>query len=127
MNLALNSQAAGILFIWQNKILLLRRSAMISEPFVWGIPGGKVEQNETPLEAAIRETIEETGSIPQFKIINKVIFRSNDFKYTTYVAHIDSVWPITLNWEHSAYNWFDINHLPENMHHGVNYVLQRIS
>lgn len=27
----------------------------------WGLPGGKLEQGESPVEAVIRETLEETG------------------------------------------------------------------
>lgn len=30
----------------------------------WGIPKGKIEEGEVPIEAAIRETWEETGSYP---------------------------------------------------------------
>lgn len=43
------------------QILLLHRQDNKSQGNKWGIPGGKVEKNETPLQAVIRETKEETG------------------------------------------------------------------
>lgn len=43
------------------RILLLHRQEMKSQGNRWGIPGGKVDKGETPLEAVLRETKEETG------------------------------------------------------------------
>lgn len=48
---------AGLLVYWNDKVLLVKQKA----PDSWSIPKGKVEENETFLEAAIRETAEETG------------------------------------------------------------------
>lgn len=46
----------------QKEILLLRRSANDEfMPGAWDLPGGTVEYKEHPLEAAIRETEEESG------------------------------------------------------------------
>ncbi len=45
----------------ENRILLLHRQEAKSQGNLWGIPGGKVEKGETPLQAAIREVKEETG------------------------------------------------------------------
>lgn len=44
-----------------NQILLLHRQDNKSQGNKWGIPGGKVNKGETPLQAIIRETQEETG------------------------------------------------------------------
>lgn len=43
------------------QILLLHRQDNKSQGNKWGIPGGKVNKNETPQQAAIREIKEETG------------------------------------------------------------------
>lgn len=45
-----------------NEILLQKRSRLkIANPSKWGICGGKVDLGETPLEAGVRETLEEIG------------------------------------------------------------------
>lgn len=43
------------------ELLLLKRSNDVHQGGLWSFPGGKVETNETPLNAAIRELKEETG------------------------------------------------------------------
>lgn len=68
---------AGILLLNRNnEVLLLLRDDKVDIPFpnMWDIPGGKVEDNETPIEAIRREMMEEMsikdlGEIQLFKII----------------------------------------------------------
>lgn len=50
-------QAAIALIFQEKKILLLKRR----DTPVWVLPGGGIDQGETPEQAAIRETQEETG------------------------------------------------------------------
>ena len=70
-------KGAGIIFLnSNNEVLLLLRDDIVDIPFpnMWDIPGGKVEDNETPIEAIRREMMEEMsikdlGEIQLFKII----------------------------------------------------------
>jgi 8-oxo-dGTP pyrophosphatase MutT (NUDIX family) len=45
-------------------ILLLRRHRFVTDSWGWEIPGGRVDEGETPADAAARETLEETGWRP---------------------------------------------------------------
>ena len=70
-------KGAGIIFLnSNNEVLLLLRDNTVDIPFpnMWDIPGGKVEDNETPIETIRREMMEEMsikdlGEIQLFKII----------------------------------------------------------
>lgn len=47
-----------------NKTLFLQKSG--SEKGCWGVPAGKIEKGENPIEAVVRELHEETGiDLPQ--------------------------------------------------------------
>ena len=55
-----------------NEILLQKRSRLKrANPSKWGICGGKVDLGETPLDAGVRETLEEIG----------VFFDKKDLKF----------------------------------------------
>ena len=45
-------------------LLQLRDDKAPYYPNVWGLPGGAVEEGETPAEAAVREVLEETALRP---------------------------------------------------------------
>lgn len=53
--------AAGIAIIWGTKILLVHPTGGSWQKRTLGIPKGSIEEGETELEAALRETFEETG------------------------------------------------------------------
>ena len=54
--------AAGAIIMEGDKVLLLRRSPEeTSRHGMWELPGGKLEEGETPEEAVINETKEESG------------------------------------------------------------------
>lgn len=57
-------EASGVFCEYEGRILYLKRHGEKIEGLKWGIPGGKVESNEQPLEAALRELAEEAGIIP---------------------------------------------------------------
>lgn len=52
----INEKSAGCIIIDESKVLLVQQSSGN-----WGFPKGHLEKNETEIEAAIRETKEETN------------------------------------------------------------------
>jgi 8-oxo-dGTP pyrophosphatase MutT (NUDIX family) len=54
--------AAGVVVDDSDRgVLLLWRHRFISNTWGWEVPAGRVDPGETPVEAAARETLEETG------------------------------------------------------------------
>jgi 8-oxo-dGTP diphosphatase len=59
----MNSRVIALVAAFNNskEILLLKRPDGIHCGGLWSFPGGRVEEGETPLNAAVRELKEETG------------------------------------------------------------------
>ena len=51
---------AGIILKHKNTVLMCKRSPDKSMPNTWSIPSGKIEEEELPNKAALREFFEET-------------------------------------------------------------------
>jgi 8-oxo-dGTP pyrophosphatase MutT (NUDIX family) len=57
--------AAGAVVVDPDRgVLLLWRHRFITDTWGWELPAGRVDDGETPIEAAARETLEETGWRP---------------------------------------------------------------
>ncbi len=114
-----SSQSVATCYIGCNqKILFLKRNDRKTAVSTWCTPGGKLEQNETPLQAAIREVKEETGILlrPEKTKLMKIIFvRISKLRqdYTLYLFKAvlpkaqPSDYPVVLNQEHTDYLWVD--------------------
>ena len=104
--------AFGIIFRNNNKeVLLVKRRDMP----IWVLPGGGLEQGESPEQAAIREVYEETG---YEVVINRrageyKYHRSNKISYT-FVCMVQSGVQ-TLSKESKAIEYFDTTKLPNMM------------
>jgi len=94
--------AAIIIFDEEGKVLILLRPQTVKwAPGKWALPGGHIEEGETPIEAAVRETREETtlnverplelGSSPNGEVI---YFTTN--RYSGQVA---------IDFEHDDFAW----------------------
>ncbi|MDX8396231.1 MAG: NUDIX domain-containing protein [Mariprofundaceae bacterium] len=59
----MKQQVISLIAIFNNnkEVLLLKRDDDVHQGGLWSFPGGKVEKDEMPLDAAIRELKEETN------------------------------------------------------------------
>ena len=105
------------MYISGNSVLLLKRSGKEHEDGTWAFPGGKLEEGETPEQAARRESQEETGITPdQLEQIDRT--DNGDVEFTTFLAKIEKADP-SLNDEHTGFVWADLASLPQPLHPGV--------
>ncbi len=95
----------------QIEFLLLRRSSNKIYEGMWRMVGGKIEQNETAWETAIRELKEELGiNIEQLWTVPHVN-QFYEWEYDrintipVFLARITTDENIVLNHEHDAYEW----------------------
>ena len=97
--------AAGIFIVRKDKTILICHPTNHDQN-VWSIPKGKVEDGETNLEAAIRETYEETNlylsGLTEFSIIelNSVNYTHGKKKISPFLFYEN---------ENSNINWVELN------------------
>lgn len=95
----------------QGKLLLLHRAQCELSPETWGIPGGKLEKGETPLEGLTREIWEELRLTPDSKdlqFIRSLYVRHPKVKYQLHLFRwiLKSIPSVTLDpKEHHNYLW----------------------
>lgn len=105
----------------QNRLLLMRRSDMGS----WGVPGGATEPGERVEDAAKRETFEETnleiGEMSLFGVFSGpelyYIYPNGDEVHNVTVVYLSRDWhgEVKLNEEHTEWNWFLADEIPEDL------------
>lgn len=118
------SSAAGLAVVRSDrKVLLVLRSAREATwPGVWSFPGGREEGGEGQLAAALRECLEELGSLPPgIRVLGAVPSRRPDGGlYVAFPAWAPSwEWAPSLNGENEAWGWFRPDALPRPMHPGA--------
>jgi len=107
------------IILFNKKILILKRGKKVGTyRGKWAGVSGYLEENETPLERAIREIEEETGLkrdeiklIKEGKVIEfedeqeKKQWRIHPFLFEVNREEIE------IDWEHEEYRWIDIQEL----------------
>lgn len=100
---------------YEDKILILQRAKKDQQHLLWGIPGGKLEENEDPIQGLVREIAEETTiqlDPDSFQLLGKTLSKTScDGVYGLFVYHtrISSLPSITLKLdEHYTYKWVTI-------------------
>lgn len=104
------SKGAGIFFTDGKKVLLLKRSEKGDGHNTWGLPGGKVEEGETDIDAAMREAEEECGKVKgqRFADLKET---DNKHYWTTFFFKIEKPFSCKLSDEHTDYKWFKLDEL----------------
>ena len=115
------SAGAGCVFYAQDtgRILLPYRSTQVNEPHCWGVWGGAIDSDEAPEAAARREAREEAGYIGPLDLKKAFVFNKDKFRYTTFLAIVDTEFQPKLNWESEAFQWCEVNQLPTPLHFGL--------
>ena len=102
---------AGCYCEFEDKILFLKRSPHKLYGNTWGVPGGKLEEGETPRTAAIREVLEEVGiriNEDDLEEIDEMYIRGAQMDYIFYRFRVRflelPVIDLSLD-EHVAWAW----------------------
>lgn len=106
-------KVAGAIIVDNGKILCAQRGPKKSLANYWEFPGGKIEPNETPVEALKRELTEELLISVS---VNEEVFESTKYEYDfgfvhlmTFICHLqDGVPKLT---EHVAIKWLSADEL----------------
>lgn len=109
--------AAGALYDQaQHSILMCQRSTKGAHPSAWEFPGGKLEQDENPERALIRELKEELSLDIKIGDIRPAGFASYEYEklHVVILLYIVEAWTgaITLN-DHQAMQWIKVADLPQ--------------
>jgi 8-oxo-dGTP diphosphatase len=111
---------ASIIFNEKDEILLLHRIGKVGDD-TWGLPGGKMEKNETFEECIIREVKEECNLDIyglKFTDITNDIMDDIDHHYVTLYFFVYNFSGELKNMEPekcSELKWFNLNQLPTNL------------
>jgi len=103
--------ASGCIIYSGNRILLLK-----SFSGVWSIPAGKMEQDETPEQAVIREVREETKlELEKVTLKGKynVRLKKYDFVYYLFETRLNEKPIVTISGEHEDHEWVSPSELDD--------------
>jgi mutator protein MutT len=109
---------AGTLVHREGRLLVVKR-AQAPNRGLWAFPGGKVEEGETPMQTAVRETKEEVGLDVEIEGLFDVVtymlseLGRGDWRQVVLVDYLAKPTDrrVRLNSESSAYRWV----LPEEL------------
>ena len=137
------------------RVLFLQRSGEGDHAGEWCLPGGKIESDETPEEAARREANEEIGKHPSGELALLTRTRRVEVavpaatapasadgpplvpdagaledtvvSFTTFVQMVKEPFDVKLDKEHTAFAWVPTSAPPQPLHPGVAVTVARLT
>lgn len=106
---------SGAFLFFGGKFLILKRDISRPQPLTWGIPSGKQEGKEIPIDTLLREVEEEVGVKLKKSCVKEIttLFVNHpdlDFCYHIFYSHLNEKPKITLDLkEHSEARWVTFN------------------
>ena len=125
------NSGAGLVIICpktRRMLLGLRNGSEEYQGGTWCTFGGMMQNEETPLEAALREALEESEISPD-NTVKQAVFvdptggkgEAPGFKFYNFIATVNEECDAKINHEHTDYNWFRLSELPNlKLHPGIN-------
>jgi 8-oxo-dGTP diphosphatase len=103
--------AAGLLVVAPGPTVLLQHRAPWSHGGdTWGVPGGARRRSENAVEAALRETIEETAlDVAQVRVTGRHVEDHGGWSYVTVLGEIDSELPVRHERESIGLRWVPVD------------------
>lgn len=119
-------RGAGCLFLAcdTGRLCIAHRSRYVQSPNTWGTWGGALDVAESPEEAVLRESREESGYRGPIELEPLFVFRHpSGFTYHNYLARVPTEFEPRLNWETSAFVWTAWDRIPDPRHAGLEALL----
>lgn len=118
-------EAAGVLICTPDRrALFLKRGTDGDHPGEWCLPGGVIEDGESPARAASREVREEIGMAVGAETLDLAHESINDgVHFTTFRRSVPSEFEPILNDEHDEWEWAPIDAPPKPLHPGLRVML----
>ncbi len=120
--------AIGIVYR-ENKVLVAKRGSHQHCPDVWEFPGGKCENNETPVQTLARELLEEVGITVQLvQPLTTFTHQYPSRKVTLHAFWVTDFLSEPFSKEGQPLRWVTIDELPDlSMPEGNASILEQIS